>query len=103
MSNDHEKNDEWKLHYESRNAETGLNIQLNKLEDEKTGLILFSFRLGRIVDSGKGGQFIPVRIKGKPGSRDVHSWSSEIVNLIQEAEEQALLYIHKKDIENSKR
>ena len=92
---------EWKLFYESRNAETGLTIQLNKLEDEsrKPALILFSFRIGRKVDSGKGGQFVPVRIRGKKGSREIHSWANEVINLIYEAEEQALLYIEKKDFE----
>jgi hypothetical protein len=99
---DDKSESEWKLFYESRNAETGLTIQLNKLEDEKRipPLILFSFRLGRKVDNGKGGQFIPVRVRGKKGSREIHSWANEVMNLIYEAEEQALLYFEKKDSEN---
>ena len=98
--NEIEKTGEWTLYYESRHSETGLTIQLNKLEDKERDLVLFSFRLGRKVDSGKGGQFIPVRVRGKPGDRDIHSWANEISNLIQEAEEQALLFFHKKDTEN---
>jgi hypothetical protein len=99
MINDDEKYP-WKLFFESRNSETGLTIQLNKKENDETGLVLFSFRLGRKVDSGKGGQFIPVRVRGKPGNRDIHSWANEIVNLIQEVEEQALLFFHKRDEQN---
>lgn len=91
---------EWELYFESRNHDSGLTIQLNKLEDKEKSLTLFSFRLGRKVDSGKGGHWIPVRIKGKPGDRDVYSWANEIVDLINEAEEQALLFFAKKDADN---
>lgn len=96
-----EKTGEWKLFYETRNAESGLTIQVNKLENNE-GLVLFSFRMGRQVDNGKGGQFIPIRVKGKPGKRDIHSWANEMSNLVMEAEEQVLLYFEKRDAENGR-
>lgn len=101
MSEVEKKTGEWKLHYESRNAESGLTIQLNRLENDD-GLVLFSFRIGIRKENGAGGQFVPVRVKGRPGDRDINSWTTEINDLVMEVEEQVLLYFAKRDSEDGR-